>query len=268
MKLKKFMSIIMAVVATSTFCTISALAGTDPEVKLTTAATTVKAGEEFTVDVSIANNPGIVSLYLNVDATNDNFTLVSVEDKKMSGVAGILDTDYTKSEYMLQWWYDDTFSTDNTSNGTVATLTYKVNEGVANGTYAINIACDADNTYCAAGDPIDFGSYALEVKVGEDAPALTAPEVGIETGTVQGPSGKWAAGILGTVNFDPAKNTTFSTIEITPNNGTVDAKEPVVFTVADDTVFESAVTVKCALNITKCPDQATAEAITAKGIVK
>ena len=173
MKLKKFMSIIMAVVATSTFCTISALAGTDPEVKLTTAATTVKAGEEFTVDVSIANNPGIVSLYLNVDATNDNFTLVSVEDKKMSGVAGILDSDYTKADYMLQWWYDDTFSTDNTSNGTVATLTYKVNEGVANGTYAINIACDADNTYCAAGDPVDFGSYALEVTVGEKAPATT-----------------------------------------------------------------------------------------------
>lgn len=266
----------MIVAASMTVVSVSAFAAS---VSLTPSTTEVKPGDTFTVAVDIADNPGFTNVafelfyYMNGEETKDGLTVVShdvtalggtdflwpVEDENLPGYDGA---------YSYLSWKNPTLKTDISDNGTLVTYTYKVEENVADGTeYVISIESDKSATKNYAGTKFDFGSDEITIKVVAPAPAFTAPEVGIETDAKQGPSGKWAAGILGTVNFDPTKNTTFSTIEITPNNGTVDAN-PVEFTVADGTVFESAVTVKCALNITKCPDEAAAKAITAKGIVK
>lgn len=164
MKLRnRILSAVMAIAACMTFVGTSVFADA-PALSATPSTVEVKAGETFKIDVATVNNPGIVDLYVSVDATNETFTLTGVEDKKLYSGA-TLDSDYTKSEYLLCWWMDDTFSNDTLTSGTVATLTYKVNEGVQPGEYELNFVTDVDNTYCAAGDPVDFGSATVKVTV-------------------------------------------------------------------------------------------------------
>lgn len=162
MKLKnKILSIMMAVAATMSFVSISAFAA-EPSVSLKTDTATVEAGDTITVSVDIANNPGVCSAIL---------ALSSDTELKLTGVTNgavwsgaTFDSDY-KNPYMLAWFIDDTFSTNNTSNGVVATLTYKVSEEAKAGKYSINIVCDSENTNNTDFDYIDFGTATLDITV-------------------------------------------------------------------------------------------------------
>ena len=106
-----------------------------PKYQLTSA--TGKAGSVIEIDVAIANNPGIISLRNQIVYDTTALELVSVSD------TGLL-KGYTapssqiSSPYTLRW-ADSLAIDNNTSNGTVVKLTFKIKENTVAGTYDVSI---------------------------------------------------------------------------------------------------------------------------------
>ena len=97
----------------------------------------VKAGEEFTVDVTLANNPGIVALRYKVEFDANKLELVSVADGGILKGFMDLSTDLT-SPYIIGW-EDALADNNNEENGVTATLTFKAKADVESGTTEIKI---------------------------------------------------------------------------------------------------------------------------------
>ena len=115
---------------------------------------TVKIGDTFTVDISIKNNSGIVGLrtYIGYDANVLELVSAAAGDD-------FADTSFgptTKNPISILW--DDSLaSSNNTSNGVVATLTFKVKEGVTACNTEITLTYNADDVYDFNWDNVEFG---------------------------------------------------------------------------------------------------------------
>lgn len=84
---------------------------------------TVQAGDVFTMDVAVTDNPGIISLRFKVVYDTEFLELQSVEN---SGILNGFTTPAPTitSPYTLRW-ADSLATTDNAAQGTVVTLTFK-----------------------------------------------------------------------------------------------------------------------------------------------
>lgn len=85
----------------------------------------VNRGREFTVNVSVKNNPGVMALTL-LPAFSEGLTLTKVEN-------GNLMTDFTAGKSYF-WTAND----DVTANGTLMTLTFTTNEDLEPGDYSVS----------------------------------------------------------------------------------------------------------------------------------
>lgn len=84
---------------------------------------TVNVGETFTVNVSVKENPGIISLRLSVVYDETALSLKSVSDKKL--FSGFTTPSPTVSSPYILRWADSLATRDNTSDGIFVTLTFK-----------------------------------------------------------------------------------------------------------------------------------------------
>ncbi len=83
----------------------------------------VEIGDEFEVDIAIANNPGMISLRFRIYYDMEVLELVSVTDSRLLN-GWTTPSPTIKSPYILRW--ADSLSTENHfDNGTVATLRFK-----------------------------------------------------------------------------------------------------------------------------------------------
>lgn len=100
------------------------------------------AGDDVSVRIVMTNNPGIVSMSLQVHYDYDALTLISVED---GGIAGSTwsSPSLGKVPYTLSWG-NDTLSYDLTETGVLATLTFHVSEDAAGGSYPIQLSYETD----------------------------------------------------------------------------------------------------------------------------
>ncbi len=85
------------------------------------------SGDTVTVDINITSNPGIVSMRLFVDYDTSALTLVGVTDNGKFTTKQFADT-YGNGYTML--WTDGATTANKTFTGSVATLTFSVNDGV------------------------------------------------------------------------------------------------------------------------------------------
>ena len=115
-----------------------------------------QAGKTVDVTVSLRNNPGLISMILNLSYDDDVLTLTKVAD------SGILGSNYhnpnlTKNPYTLSWG-NDTATEDITANGTIVTFSFTVAEDAEVGTYPITITYDKekDAIYNVSLKPVDF----------------------------------------------------------------------------------------------------------------
>ena len=108
-------------------------------------------GEEVTVTVELNNNPGIVGAVLDMAYDSSKLQLVKVED---AGLLGGFTGSESSSEnpYRLTWLETDT-GTNNTANGVVATLTFKL---LKSGTGNVEITYVPDNIVNADLDSVAF----------------------------------------------------------------------------------------------------------------
>ncbi len=95
------------------------------------------SGNEVELTLSISGNPGIIASVIEVDYDAENLTLLEVSDKGNLGTANHSD-DYSLSEYPLSW-YNSLADEDYTFNGELATLTFEIKEGAAEGDYPVTV---------------------------------------------------------------------------------------------------------------------------------
>ena len=100
------------------------------------------AGNRVAVDISLENNPGIVSATLQIDFDDSVLTLVEVQDK---GVLGSATHKPEKLNPYILRWANNTVSQDYTVNGAVVTLVFEIKEGAEEGTYPISVSYDYNN---------------------------------------------------------------------------------------------------------------------------
>ena len=102
-----------------------------------------KLGDEVSLDLSLAANPGIISATIRIDYNPEALELINVED------AGVLGATSHKPEltppYTLAW-VNDTATTNFTVSGTIATLTFLVCETADEGeAYDVSVSYDYEN---------------------------------------------------------------------------------------------------------------------------
>ena len=108
-------------------------------------------GKEVKVNVVVKNNPGIVSMKLGIDYDSDVFELVTAEGGAFTTVAFGPTTNHP---FYVNWV--DSINPNNTTDGIVATLTFKVKDEAAVGTSVITIDYDPDDVYDANFENVGF----------------------------------------------------------------------------------------------------------------
>lgn len=111
---------------------------------------TAREGEEFTVAIRTQHNSGIVSLKLKVGYDTTMLELVSVTEQDFTGMSF---GSFTNNPFIINWV--DAIHPDNTTDGVVALVTFRVKEG-AKGTAAITLTYDAEDVYDQNYDNVAF----------------------------------------------------------------------------------------------------------------
>ncbi len=122
-----------------------------------------KPGEEVTVTISIANNPGIITSQLEVHY-DTGLTIKSVTDKGLLKGTYTPGGDLTANPYTISW-NDATATSNNTSNGVIAEITFTVSETATNGDYDIWVTFDEDNVFDINMNNVAFTTQAGKVSV-------------------------------------------------------------------------------------------------------
>ena len=124
---------------------------------------TTSAGSTVAVNISIANNPGIVSMTLHVNF-DSRLELVSVQDTGL--LPGQVHPTVMINPYTLVW-ANDSATQNYTVNGTIATLNFNVPENLEEGDYAISVSYDNDEyeIYDCNAETIDFAVVNGKISV-------------------------------------------------------------------------------------------------------
>lgn len=116
-------------------------------------------GDEVTVDINISNNPGVVTFRLNVSYDTSALTLTGAKAKSFSSAT------FGPLQSPLSILWNESASPNNTANGTVASLTFKINKGTAPGKYSVNVSCE--EAYNFDLDDVAFSTSGGSVNVKE-----------------------------------------------------------------------------------------------------
>ena len=121
---------------------------------------TAKAGDTITVAVRTEKNVGIVSLMLDIGYDANVLELISITGKDFNGVSfGPLNS----NPIAVNWL--DALNPNNTTNGTIALLTFKVKDEAAVGTTSITVSYDAENVYDFDINNVTFGTQNGTIEI-------------------------------------------------------------------------------------------------------
>ncbi len=119
-----------------------------------------KVGDTVEVTVSLKNNPGIVSMKVDVSYDESVLELVKIEggdyDSTSFGPT-------TSNPIAVNWF--DTLNPNNTTNGTLATLTFKIKEGATLGDTEITLSYDAEDVYDFDFENVYFATESGKITV-------------------------------------------------------------------------------------------------------
>lgn len=123
---------------------------------------TASKGETVEVEVTVANNPGVVSFQLVVSYDEDVLELVSVSDGDFNGMNY---SEISANPFAINWI--NTLNPNNTTNGTAATLTFRVKDSASLGKSDIALSYDPDNVFNYDYDNVEFDAIGGSVTVTE-----------------------------------------------------------------------------------------------------
>ena len=114
----------------------------EDDAQLTLTDAEVTAGDTFTVDLSIKNNPGLISYMLNVEYDSSYLTLVKAESVDFKGTT--FGPTYNHP-FVISW--ADALNGDNDTDGAVARLTFEVDKNASDGYTNITASIVEENTF-------------------------------------------------------------------------------------------------------------------------
>ena len=167
----------------------------EPAIKAS--STTVAQGKEFSLTLTLTNNPGLVSLRTELDYNDDYFKVVKVTD------AGILGTKYFSDDLTnspLELFWTKPLNSNITKNGKIVTVTFECDEDTPAGKYKFTPKLDeadvvnyklqeiGDNFELTAGTVTVKKATAAdekdeEVEIDGDEPVIKASSVTAVRGT-------------------------------------------------------------------------------------
>ena len=100
------------------------------------------AGKTVSVSISLKNNPGLVTMQLQVEYDSTVLTLKQVQDNGLLG--STIHNPTLGSPYTLRW-ANNTAAADFTANGAVVTLIFEISEDAEEGYCPITVSYDYDN---------------------------------------------------------------------------------------------------------------------------
>ena len=157
---KKSISLLVTLLMLCSMMGNVVFAAEEPTINVSTAKCQADGtAHEVTVDVSLANNPGIISMLLEVSYDNTYLKLVGVEDAGILGTNfhGTKDTELAKMPYTLSWG-NDTATENITTNGTIVTLKFEVAADAPVDDYEIKVSYNKEEDAILNFDfePVDF----------------------------------------------------------------------------------------------------------------
>lgn len=144
--MKKAISMIFIFLFTAQICCAKGF-------ELTVDTKAAKAGETVTVDLTLSDNPGIIAALFELEYDKERLRLIKAEDKGLLRGAVFSQT-YEKYPYIMLW--NSSSAKNFTSNGTLATLTFKVLDNAISGDGFIKIFYKSDNVYNAELKNVDI----------------------------------------------------------------------------------------------------------------
>ena len=126
--------------------------------KLTVNEQDAKPGQEVTVDLTFTNNPGIIAALFELKYDKERIELIKAEDKGLLK-GSVFSKNYSDYPYIMLW--NSSSAKNFTDNGTLVTLTFKVNENAKSGKAYINISYKPDDVF-----DVDLNNVALQINNG------------------------------------------------------------------------------------------------------
>ena len=132
---KKLISIVLSLAMVFSFTMVSAMAANEPTVTVETAETQAKAGDEVTLNVSIANNLGFTNYEWNIQYDKERLELTKIEG---NGLASS-NVNHSRTGYGYA-----TFAAATASevDGVLLTLTFTVKDSASSGLAEVKISSD------------------------------------------------------------------------------------------------------------------------------
>ena len=164
--------------------------------KLSIKSTSAESGETIDVEVILSDNPGIIALSFDVEYDSERLELIKAEDGKILGTStSLFGNDTTANPYRLCW--DDLSTENNTGNGTVATLTFKVKEDAPSGIASVGLILNQGSTFNVDMEDVAFttesgvinvtGNQAQETTTTQITDITTTTTVTTDNGTTESP---------------------------------------------------------------------------------
>ena len=132
--MKKITALIASLILALGICIIPASAAGAG--KITAANAAGKQGDTVTVDVGIASNPGLITFRISVSYDSD-LELTDVSDSKL--LSGWTTPSPTISSPYTLRWADSLSTTNNSANGRIVTLSFKIKDGAAVGNKTVTV---------------------------------------------------------------------------------------------------------------------------------
>lgn len=150
--MKKFLSFALSLVLLLAVMPLGAVSAyTEPTIVVSEVSGT--PGETVDVVISLENNPGIISMRLEISYDSDTLELVGKKaGNSFMGMA--FSQRYTANPYIANWV--DSLNPDNTTCGTFVTLTFKIKEDSLEGMAPVTVDYVPDDVYNFAWDNVDF----------------------------------------------------------------------------------------------------------------
>ena len=135
-------------------------------------AQTVKGnpGQTVSVTVSIENNPGIIAAKLNVNYDNEKIKLVGVTNGGIFGAEAFEPGNNLSLVPYSILWEDGLAAVNNTSDGTLVTLTFEIDVSTEAGTVPIEITCDQNSTFDIDLNEAEFATVNGAVEITNNIP--------------------------------------------------------------------------------------------------
>lgn len=152
---KKIIALILAVC----FCLTTVVTAYAVTPSITVSSEEAERGQEVTVKVSLANNPGIVTMNLLVKYDTNVLEYKSASiDSKFSSIPGAvaIPNEAANKTIYLNWTILSIDGKDCTLNGTFAEIKFVVKADAAKGDSAIIVTYDEENIYNAKEENVNF----------------------------------------------------------------------------------------------------------------